>query len=80
MPPLHAHLQFPSPSTSPGVFAVRKQAAFVRTLLDELERIAPHAHEEAVGEQTIEELVRLGCSIIEAAAALSERPDARVTA
>lgn len=51
--------------------SVRGQAAFVRALLDELERISPAGKEGAFSAQLVEELARLGCRCLEAATALS---------
>ena len=53
-----------------AVSPVRSQAAFVRALLDEVERIAPAGGDRAVTEQLAEELARLGCRCIELANAL----------
>ena len=50
---------------------VRSQAAFVRTLLDEVERVAPSGTGNAVSTQLVEELARLGCRFLEVASALS---------
>jgi hypothetical protein len=53
--------------------SARTQAAIVRSLVDELEHVA--AHGEAahwLRAQLIEELARLGCRILDAAAALAE--------
>lgn len=62
-------------STAPraAIAAVRSQAAFLRSLLDEVERLAPasSAHHESVSDQIIEELARLGCRTIEAASLLT---------
>jgi hypothetical protein len=58
------------------VSPVRSQAAFVRTLLDELERVAPPGVDDAVSEQLVEELARLGCRCIELASALTSVVDA----
>ena len=55
--------------------AVRSQAAFVRALLDEVERVAPHGSEDAVNAQLVEELARLGCRFLEVASALAARVD-----
>jgi hypothetical protein len=57
--------------------SVRNQAALLRTLLDEVERVAPLGADEAVCEQLVEELARLGCRCIELASALTPVVDAR---
>jgi hypothetical protein len=51
---------------------VRSQAAFVRSLLDEVERVAPSVPAAAVSAQLVEELARLGCRFLEIAGALSK--------
>lgn len=50
---------------------VRSQAAFVRTLLDEVERGLPADLEDPMSVQLVEELGRLGCLCVELAAELS---------
>ena len=56
--------------------SVRSQAAFVRALIDELERISPAGAEVALSAQLAEELARLGCRCLEAARALAAQEDA----
>jgi hypothetical protein len=56
--------------------SVRSQAAFVRSLLDEVERIAPAGAHGPVSAQLVEELARLGCRFIEVASALTTVADA----
>ena len=52
--------------------AVRSQAAFLRSLLDDVERLAPMSPvHENFGDQIIEELARLGCRSLEAASELT---------
>jgi hypothetical protein len=54
--------------------SIRRQAALARTLLDELEEIAPGFDRgRDLRAQAIEELTRLGCRIFEAAALLASR-------
>jgi hypothetical protein len=54
--------------------SIRRQAALARTLLDELEEIAPGFDRgRALRAQAIEELTRLGCRIFEAAALLASK-------
>ncbi len=61
----------PAPSKV-ALQALRRQAAYLRALLDEVERAAPASpHEENFSEQVIEELARLGCRSLEAASELS---------
>lgn len=52
--------------------AVRQQAAVVRGLVDQVECLGPSRANCALRAQLVEELARLGCRILEAAAALSE--------
>jgi hypothetical protein len=53
------------------VVAARRQIAAFRTVADELERCLASGsdahHSEAVGDQLIEEMARLGCRALEAA-------------
>ncbi len=51
---------------SPSLRAVRSQAAIVRALLDELERIDEQLS-DGMSEQVIEELARLACRMLETA-------------
>jgi hypothetical protein len=55
--------------------AVRIQAAFVRSLLDELDEVAApsagEAHMGAFAAQAIDELTQLACRMIETAAAIA---------
>lgn len=67
----------PSPA-SRALGALRSQAAFLRSLLDELERVAPASRAaESLGDQVVEELSRLGCRSLEAASELSRVVGAR---
>jgi hypothetical protein len=53
--------------------ALRSQAAFVRSLLDEVERLAPSSSVgEALSEQIVEELAQLGSRSLQAAAELRQ--------
>jgi hypothetical protein len=64
----------PQRRRSPGareVSGVRSQAAFVRALLDEVERLAPAGAEEVVRAQVVEEIARLGWRCIELAKVLT---------
>ncbi len=63
--------------SEPPLASVRRQAALARTLLDELESIAPMFEPaRAPSAQAIEELTRLGCRIFEAAALLALEDEA----
>jgi hypothetical protein len=57
--------------------SVRNQAAFVRTLLDEVERTVPAELEDPMNAQLVEEIGRLGCRCVELAAELSALVDAQ---
>ena len=62
-----------APPSSSSLSAVRAQAAFLRSLLDEVERLSPRsAAAEGITEQVVEELTRLGCKSLEAAAELTK--------
>jgi hypothetical protein len=66
---------------SRSVVALRRQAALVRALLEELERLAPvvggsGADGEVVDEQLLDELTLLGHSILECAATMTPTPAA----
>ncbi|HEX8795167.1 MAG TPA: hypothetical protein VF765_29670 [Polyangiaceae bacterium] len=55
------------------LLATRRQIAVVRALADELERCVQGSHLlETLRAQFVEELSRLGCSTLEAAAALAK--------
>jgi len=57
--------------------SVRSQAAFVRALLDEVERVAPSGAGDAVSAQLVEELARLGCRCFDTASTLTDVVDAQ---
>jgi len=59
---------------------IRSQAAFVRTLLDEVERTTRGASLDAIEAQLVEELGRLGCRCVELAAELRALADAQARA
>jgi hypothetical protein len=62
-----------------SVVALRRHAALVRALLEELDRVAPLAgastEAEVVGEQLVEELTHLGRKILECAATMTQTPE-----
>jgi len=62
-----------------SVVALRRHAALVRALLEELDRVAPLAcastEEEVVGEQLVEELTHLARRILECAATMTQTPE-----
>jgi hypothetical protein len=53
---------------------LRSQAAIVRTLADQVERLSRDAEGHEHAGQLIEEMARLGSRLLEAAAALAEAP------
>ncbi len=53
--------------------AARQQAAVVRALADQLALVSPGQASGNLREQLAEQLARLGCRILEAAATISER-------
>ncbi len=54
------------------LLVVRQQVAVVRAFADELERMAARGSSETLRPQLVEELARLGCRILEAAATMSD--------
>ena len=58
-------------SATPSLTTLRSQIAFVRALLDEIERLAPE-NAELLTPQLVEELTRLGGHCAEAARSLAE--------
>jgi hypothetical protein len=67
-------VEAPSPrSCDVRLKAIRGQAALVRALTDELDRIVPSSWaEQPISEQLIEEMTSLGHKILEIASALAE--------
>ncbi len=60
--------------TSPELLRLRSQAALVRALLDEIERVVPWESggaESTLGAQLAEELSRLGDRVLECAARMT---------
>jgi len=53
---------------------LRSQAAVVRTIAEHVEQLAHPRDAEGLGAQLVEEMGRLGCRLLEAAAALTESP------
>jgi hypothetical protein len=51
---------------------LRSQAAVVRTLADQVEQLSRAADVDALGTQMVEEMARLGCRLLDAAAALAD--------
>ncbi len=58
-----------------GGLAVRRQTAVVRALLDQMECLSALSAIEGLRAQLVEELARLGCTILEAAATLSSQTE-----
>jgi hypothetical protein len=54
-----------------GLLAVREQVALVRDFADELERLTSPERMRGLRQQFVEELARLGCRVLETAAAAS---------
>jgi len=89
MPALVPSLAAPE-SNDDGVLAaehrlagLRRQAAVVRTIADHVGELARPRDAEGLRAQLVEEMARLGCRLLEAAAALSEsprRPDSGILA
>jgi hypothetical protein len=53
---------------------LRTQVAVVRTLADQIELLVRPRHVSGLGDQLIEEMARLGCQVLEAAAELTRSP------
>ncbi len=53
---------------------LRSQVAVVRTVCDEVEHLAQPRDADSLRAQLVEEMARLGCRLLEAAASLTERP------
>ena len=51
---------------------LRSQVAVVRTLADQVEQLSRAADVDGLGAQMVEEVARLGCRLLEAAAALAD--------
>jgi hypothetical protein len=54
------------------VAELREQLAVVRTLADQIEQLSRPIDTESLYEQLVEEMARLGCRVLEAAAALAK--------
>jgi hypothetical protein len=54
---------------------VRSQVAVLRALVDRAEYLARPGEANGFDEQLVEEMARLGCRLLEAAALLAEPPD-----
>jgi ribosomal protein L29 len=57
---------------------LRAQVAIVRMLTDQIEHFARAKHIDGLSEQLIEEMRRLGCRLIEAAASMTRAPESGV--
>ncbi len=53
---------------------VRSQVAIIRALADHAEALSRAVDADAVADQLVEEMARLGCRVLEAAAALATPP------
>jgi hypothetical protein len=53
---------------------LRSQLALVRTLADHIEHLAGSQDADGLDKQIVEEMARLGCRLLEAAASLTESP------
>jgi hypothetical protein len=56
----------------PRLVDLRSRAAIVRTLVDQVEQLTRAADVEGIGAQMVEEMARLGCRLLDAAAALAK--------
>lgn len=66
-----AALQFRQDGAEPQLANLRSQVAVVRALADQVEQLSRAADFDGPGAQMVEEMVRLGCRLIDAAAALA---------
>jgi hypothetical protein len=57
-----------------GLARLRSQLAVIRTLADHIEHLARPQDTDGLGHQIVEEMARLGCRLIEAAASLTQSP------
>jgi hypothetical protein len=53
---------------------LRSQLAVIRTLADDIEHLARPQDSDGLGEQIVEEMARLGCRLLQAAASLTKSP------
>jgi hypothetical protein len=53
---------------------LREQVAVVRTIADHVEHFAEPQNADGFSEQVLEEMARLGCRLLEAAAAMTRTP------
>jgi hypothetical protein len=56
----------------PRLVELRSQAAIVRTLVDQVEQVTRAGDVASLGAQMVEEMARLGCRLLDTAAALAE--------
>jgi len=59
-------------AAEPRLVNVRSQVAVVRALADQIEQLSRAADVDALGDQMVEEMARLGCRLLDAAAALAD--------
>jgi hypothetical protein len=59
-------------AAEPQLVNLRSQVAVVRTLADQVEQLSRAADFDGPGAQMVEEMARLGCRLIDAAAALAD--------
>jgi hypothetical protein len=59
-------------ATNPRSVNLRSQVAVVRALADQVEQLSLAADADGLGTQMVEEMARLGCRLLETAAALAE--------
>jgi hypothetical protein len=53
---------------------LREQVAVVRTIADHIDHFAEPGNADGFSEQVLEEMARLGCRLLEAAAAMTRAP------
>jgi hypothetical protein len=60
-------------AADPRLVRVRSQVAVIRTLADRADHLVRSGEAGEVSEQLVEEMARLGCQLLEAAASLTEK-------
>ena len=63
--------RLPLARREPRLVHLRSQLAVVRTLTDQVEQLSRAADVDGLGDQMVEEMARLGCRLLDAAAALA---------
>jgi hypothetical protein len=62
------------PTTELRLARLREQVAVVRTIADQIDHFAEPGNADGFSEQVLEEMTRLGCRLLETAAAMTRAP------